>query len=55
MNIDLSTDAEVRYRFSQLCAFFAIMVRDEVEPQDAYVELFYVVNALKEKFCPDGR
>ena len=51
MDIDLSTKEEVEFRFSQLCACFAILVRDKTEPQDVYLELFYVVNALKEKYC----
>lgn len=51
MDIDLSTKEEVKFRFNQLCACFAILVRDKTEPQDVYLELFYVANALKEKYC----
>lgn len=50
MEIDLSTKEEAEFRFNQLCACFAILVRDKTEPQDVYLELFYVANALKEKF-----
>ena len=52
MDIDLSTDAEIEFRFNQLCAYFAFQVRDETEPQNVYLELFQVANALKEKYCP---
>jgi len=51
MDIDLSTPEEVEFRFNQICACFAILVRDKIEPQDVYAELFFVANALKEKFC----
>jgi hypothetical protein len=53
MDIDLSTKEEVEYRFNQICACFAILVRDKTEPQSVYIELFYAANALKEKFCKD--
>lgn len=52
MDIDLSTPEEIEYRFNQLCACFAILVRDKIEPKSVYMELFYVANALKEKYCP---
>lgn len=51
MDIDLNTKEEVEFRFSQLCAYFAIQVRDRTEPQNVYIELFQVANALKEKYC----
>ena len=53
MDIDLTTDEEIEFRFNQLCACFAILVRDKEEPQDVYLELYHVVNALKEKYCPN--
>lgn len=53
MDIDLSTKQEISYRFHQLCACFAILVRNQTEPVDGYIELFYVANALKDKFCPE--
>lgn len=53
MNIDLSTKEEIEFRFNQLCAYFAIQVRDETEPRNIYVELYCVANALKEKYCPN--
>lgn len=53
MDIDLTTDQEIIFRFNQLCACFAILVRDKVEPQAVYLELYYVANALKEKYCPN--
>ena len=52
MDIDLATDEETKFRFNQLCACFAILIRDKVEPQNVYYELFWVANALKEKYCP---
>ena len=51
MDIDLSTPEEIEFRFNQICACFAILVRDKTEPQSVYTELFCVANALKEKFC----
>ena len=53
MDIDLSTEQEIRLRFYQLCAYFAIQVRDKTEPQDVYLELYCIANALKEKYCPE--
>ena len=50
MDIDLSTPEEIELRFSQICAYFSIQVRDKTEPKDVYLELFYIANALKEKF-----
>ena len=52
MDIDLSTEQEINLRFNQLCAYFAIQVRNKSEPQNVYLELFKVANALKEKYCP---
>lgn len=52
MDIDLSTPEEIEFRFNQICACFAILIRDKTEPQSIYIELFCVANALKEKFCP---
>ena len=51
MEIDLSTPEEIKFRFDQLCACFAILVRNKTEPQDVYLELFCVANALREKYC----
>lgn len=52
-DIDLSTKEEVRYRFNQICVYFATLLRDGTEPQrrSEYAELDYVANALKDKFC----
>lgn len=52
MDIDLTTNQEIKLRFNQLCAYFAIQVRNKTEPQDVYLELYQVANALKEKYCP---
>lgn len=51
MDIDLSTKQEIKLRFNQLCAYFAIQVRDKTEPQDVYIELYCIANALKDKYC----
>lgn len=51
MEIDLSTDEEIELRFNQLCAYFAIQVRDKTEPRSVYLEMYSIVNALKEKYC----
>jgi len=51
MDIDLSTKEEIEFRFNQICAYFAIQVRDKTAPQSVYLELFEVANALKDKFC----
>lgn len=54
MEIDLSTPEKIEFRFNQLCACFAILVRDKTEPQNVYLELYYIANALKEKYCPQA-
>lgn len=51
MDIDLSDDQEIQLRFGQLCAYFAIQVRNKTEPQNVYLELYCVANALREKYC----
>lgn len=51
--IDLSTKEEIELRFNQICACFAILVRDKTEPQSVYTELYCIASALKEKFCKD--
>lgn len=51
MDIDLSDDQEIQLRFDQLCAYFAIQVRNKTEPQNVYLELYCVANALREKYC----
>ena len=51
MDIDLSTSEEIELRFNQICAYFAIQVRDKTAPQNVHLELFQIANALKEKYC----
>lgn len=51
MDIDLSTQEEVEFRFDQICAYFAIQVRDKKEPKSLYAELYCIANALREKYC----
>lgn len=52
MDIDLSTPEEIQLRFNQICAYFAMLVRDKVEPQNDYLELYHAAEALKKKFSP---
>ena len=51
MDIDLSTQEEVEFRFTQICAYFAIQIRDKKEPQSTYTELYCIANALRDKYC----
>lgn len=51
MEIDLSTQEEIQFRFNQIIACFAIQIRDETEPRSVYLELYHVAKALKDKFC----
>lgn len=53
VDVDLSTKEEIRFRFNQICAYFAILVRDKTEPQSVYTELYCIASALKAKFCKD--
>ena len=51
IDIDLSSDSEVSLRFNQICACFAILVRDGVEPKSVYQELYAISLALMDKYC----